>query len=79
LTSKAQCKYESYLEGSKVDHIVDVWVLAEDLVQSSLIGDVDLVECRSLAADELDAVDDLGGGVVEVVDDDDFVVSFEES
>ena len=62
-----------------MDHIVDVWVLAEDLVQSSLIGDVDLVECRSLAADELDAVDDLGGGVVEVVDDDDFVVSFEES
>jgi hypothetical protein len=32
----------------------------------------------SLARDELDAVDDLFGGVVEVVDDDHFVVGLEQ-
>ena len=61
-----------------MDDIVDVWVLLEHLVERSLICDIALVEGRSLAADELDAVDDFWGGVVEVVDDDDFVVGFEE-
>lgn len=32
-----------------------------------------------MASDELDAVDDFGRGVVEVVDDDNLVASFEES
>jgi hypothetical protein len=67
----------AYLQGSKVDHIVDVWVLLEDFVQRSLICDIDLVEGRPLAADELDAVYDFLGGVVEVVDDDDLVIGFE--
>jgi hypothetical protein len=61
-----------------MDDIVDVWVLLEDLVERGLICDVALVKGRSLAADELDAVDDFWRRVVEVVDNDDFVVGFEE-
>ena len=68
----------THLQSSKVDDIVDVWVLLKHLVERGLICNVDLVKGRSLAADELDAVHDFWGGVVEVVDDDDFVVCLEE-
>lgn len=61
-----------------MDDIVNIWVLLKHLVERGLICDIDLVEGRSLAANELDAVHDFWGGVVEVVDDDDFVVCFEE-
>jgi hypothetical protein len=63
-----------YLEGREVDDIVNVWVLGEDLVERGLVCDVAFVEGRSLAADELDAIDDLLWRVVEIVDDDDLVV-----
>ena len=66
------------LQRGKVDDIVNVWVLIKDLVEGSFIGDVALVKGRSLAADELDSVDDFGGRVVEVVDNNDLVVCFEE-
>jgi hypothetical protein len=62
-----------------VDNIVDIRVLLEHLVQLLLIGNVQRVVLRPLAADELDAVEDLLGGVVEVVDDDDLVVGLEKS
>jgi hypothetical protein len=65
-------------EGGEVDNIVDVRVRGEDLVELRFVGNVAGVVFGSLAADELDAVEDFGGGVVEVVDDDDFVVCFEE-
>jgi hypothetical protein len=48
------------LEGSEVNDIVNVWVLGEDLVERSFVCDIGLVERWSLAADEFDAVDDLG-------------------
>jgi hypothetical protein len=70
---------EVYLQGGKVDDIVNVRVLGKDLVQRGLVGDVALVEGGPLAADELDAVDHLGRRVVQVVDDDDLVVGLEES
>ena len=60
-----------------MDDIVDVWVLSEDLVQRGLVCDVALVEGRSLAADELDAIDDFWGRVVEVIDNDYLVVCLE--
>jgi hypothetical protein len=41
-----------------VNDIVNVWVLGEHLVEGSLICNVALVEGRSLAADELNAIDD---------------------
>lgn len=40
---------------------INVWVLFEDSVKSLLIGDIDLSKLGSLAADELDAVQDLIG------------------
>ena len=62
-----------------MDDIVDIRVLLEHLIQLLLIGDVQRVVLGPLAADELDAVEDLLRGVVEVVDDDDLVVGLEES
>lgn len=62
-----------------MNDIVDIRVLLEHLIQGLLIGDVERVVLGSLAADQLDAVQDLLGGVVEVVDDDDLVVGLEES
>jgi hypothetical protein len=61
-----------------MNDIVNVWVFGEDLVEPSFVCDVAFVEGRPLAADELDAIDDLLGRVVEIVDDDDFVVCLEE-
>ena len=69
---------QAYLEGGEVDDIVNVWVLSEDLVQRGFVGDVAFVKGGPLATDELDAVDDFGRRVVEVVDDDDLVVCLEE-
>lgn len=51
----------------------------EDFVELLLICDVAGVELRSFAADKLNAADDFCGGVVEVVDDDHFIICFEES
>lgn len=61
-----------------MDDVVNVGVLLEHLVERGLILDVELVELWLLAADELDAVDDLLGRVVEVIDDDDLVAGLEE-
>lgn len=44
-----------------MDHIVNVWVVVENFVKSSLVCDVELVELGPLAADELNAVDDFLG------------------
>ena len=57
-----------------MNDIVNVWVLFEDLIERSFVGDVGLVEGWSLAADELNAIDDFRRRVVEIVDDDDLVV-----
>jgi len=62
-----------------VDDIVNIRVLLEHLVQGLLVGDIERIVLGSLAADQLDAVQDLVGRVVEVVDDDDLVVGLEES
>lgn len=61
-----------------MDNTVNIRVLLEHLVQLLLIGDIAGVKLGSLAADELDAVEDFVRGVVEVVDDDDLVVGLEE-
>lgn len=61
----------------KVDDIVNIWVCREDLVKLFLVGDVALDVFGSLAANQLNAVEDFIGGVVEIVDDDDFVICFE--
>lgn len=78
MTSYGARQRHAYLERGEVDHIVDVWVVVEDLVESSLVCNVGLVEFGPLAADEFDAVDDFLGRVVEAVDDDDLVVGLEQ-
>lgn len=65
------------LERGEVDDIVNIRMFIEDLVQPRLVRDITAVEYGSLAADELDAVQALFGGIVQVVDDDDLVVSLE--
>lgn len=59
-------------------HIVDIRVLVKHLIQLLLVRDIALDILGLLAADQLDAIDDFGGRVVQVVDDDDFVVGLEE-
>lgn len=49
-------------------------MLGEDLVESCLIGDVELIKSRPLSADELDAVHDLFRRIVKIVDNDDLVI-----
>lgn len=66
------------LEGGKVDDIVDVGVLGKDLLDGFFVGDVDVVEGRSLAANRLNAVDNFLRRVVKIVDNDDLVVGLEE-
>lgn len=61
-----------------MDNVVDIRVLAEDLVQGLLIVDVNIVKLRLLAADELDAVDNFLRGIAQIVNDDNFVVGLEQ-
>ena len=61
-----------------MDDIVDVRVCGKDLIELGFVGDIAGEVFGSPAADELDAVEDFVGGVVEVVDNDDFVAGFEE-
>lgn len=42
-----------------MDHVVNVWMRLEDLVEVLLFSDIDLKEFRALAADELDTIDGL--------------------
>lgn len=61
-----------------MDDIVNVRMVVEHFVQSGLICDIDFVEFWALAADELNAVDNFLGRVVEIVDNNDLVICFEE-
>ena len=61
-----------------MNYAVNLGVLLEDLVEASLIGDIQLVELGTLATDELDAVDSDLGGVVEAVDNNNIVAVLEE-
>jgi hypothetical protein len=67
---------ETNLQGGKMDHTIDIRVFGEDLVESSRVCDIELGKLGSLAGDQLDAVDDLRRGIVEIVGDDDLVASF---
>jgi hypothetical protein len=61
-----------------VNNTVDSGVRGKDLVELVLLGDIGLVELRSLAADELDAVEGDFGRVVEVVYNHDIVAVLQE-
>lgn len=57
---------------------VNVGVGLEDLVEAILLGDINLDELGLLAADSLNTVEGLGGGVVQVISDDNLVASLEQ-
>lgn len=61
-----------------MNNAVNVGVSLKDLVEAILIGDIDLDEIGLLAADSLNTVEGLGGGVVQVISDNDLVASLEE-
>lgn len=73
-----QRRAQSNLEGGKVHDGIDVGVLCEDVIESNPVGDVDLVECGSLSADEVHAIDGFLRRVVEIVDDHDVVAGDEQ-
>ena len=58
---------------------VDLGVLGEDIVESALVGDVELVKGRAASTDSLNSVEDVFERVVQAVDDDDVVAVLEES
>lgn len=62
-----------------MDNAVNVGVSLEHLVEVLLVGDIELNELGLLAADQLNAVQSLGGGVVQVVSNDDLVASLQQS
>lgn len=62
-----------------MDDAVDGGVLGKHLVQSLLVGDVNLVEVGTAAGQQLDAVEGDLGGVVEAVDNDDIVAGVQQS
>ena len=63
-------RFTNSLEPRKVDDAGNV-IVAEDLVHCRLVAAVSLDEGRTLAGDRFDAVNDLRGAVVKIVDDDD--------
>lgn len=68
----------TYLQRRKMDHVVNVRMRLKHFVESLLIGDVEIEILRLLPTYQLNAIEDLFGGVVQVVCDDDFVAGFEE-
>lgn len=58
-----------------MDDAVNVRVGFEDLVEGSLVGDIELRKLGLLARDQLNTVQSLRRGVVEVVSNDDLVTS----
>lgn len=65
-----------YLEGRKVDDAVNVGVRSKHLVEGSFVGDIHLSEVWPLSGDQFNAIEDLCGGIVQVVGNDDLVASF---
>lgn len=61
-----------------MDHIVNIWVVGEDLVQALLVCDVDIVQSWANTRDHLNAIDDFIGRVVQVVHNDNLVASLNE-
>lgn len=67
------------LQSSEVDNAVNVGVGLEDLVETLLVGDIELDEVGLLAGDKLNTLESLNGGVVQVVSNDHLVASLQES
>jgi hypothetical protein len=62
-----------------VDDAVNGRVLGKDIIQRRLVGNVQLVEVGTAAANQLNAVEGDLGGVVEAVDNNDIIAVLEQS
>lgn len=71
-------QFGTYLQSSEVNNAVNVGVSLEDLVETSLIGDIELDELGLLARDQLNAVQGLSRRVVQVVSNNNLVTSLQQ-
>jgi hypothetical protein len=60
-----------------VNDAVNVWVRSKHLVKASFVGNIDLNKLWLLPADQFNAIQNLCGGIVQAVGNDDFVASFQ--
>ncbi len=67
-----------YLQRSKMDNTVDIWMSRENFVQCGLVRHIHFVEFGSLAAEDLNAIEGNLGGIVKAVDNHHLVAMFEE-
>lgn len=68
----------AYLQRCEMDDAVNIGMVLKQLVEGTIVGDIELVERRPLAANQLDPIDGLLGRIVQVVGDDDLVPSFQQ-
>ena len=71
-------EFVAYLQRCKMNDTVDVRMGIEDAVKGSFITHIDVVKMRSLSAYPFNAIEGFFGRIVEVVDDNDLVVGFEQ-
>ena len=67
-----------YLERSKVNNTVDLWVLLEGPVERFLICDIQLLEFRPLSRYQFNAINDFCRRIVQIVGYDHLVVGFKQ-
>ena len=67
----------THLESSEMYHIINVRVVLENLFESGLVCDINVVEFGSLAADKFDTIESFFGGIGQVVYNDDLVICLE--
>ena len=61
-----------------MDYAVYIRMLCEYFVKCSFVRDIEIIKVGFLTADELDAVDDLWGRVIQVVCNDNLIARFQE-
>ena len=67
----------TYLQCSKMDNIINVGMRGEYAVESGFVRDINVEKLRLLSTDELNAVQDHCGRIIEIVYDDDLVASLQ--
>lgn len=61
-----------------MDDAVNIRMVLKNLVEGAIVGDIELVKLRSLAANQLNPIDGLFRRIVQVVGNDDLVPGFQQ-
>lgn len=69
----------AYLQRCEMDDAVNIRMVLKNLIEGAIVGDVEVVKLRSLAANQLNPVDSLFGRIVQIVGNDDLVPGFQQS